>query len=107
MATAPLDPRASETTDPSDGQGDSQARAREASEDTAALASSEDRWRRDVLGPALAERGERKESFVTQQMHWPVKDLYTPNDLAAAGFDYQRDVGFPGEYAQCLRSVSG
>ena len=31
-------------------------------------------------------------------MHWPVKDLYTPKDLEDIDFDYQRDVGFPGQY---------
>ena len=27
-----------------------------------------------------------------------VKPLYTPADLEAAGFDYKKDLGFPGEY---------
>jgi methylmalonyl-CoA mutase N-terminal domain/subunit len=31
-------------------------------------------------------------------MKWPVNRLYTPADLDAIGFDYLRDVGFPGEY---------
>ncbi|MBI3105373.1 MAG: hypothetical protein HYY95_07350 [Candidatus Rokubacteria bacterium] len=28
----------------------------------------------------------------------PVKELYTPLDLAARGFDYRDDLGFPGEF---------
>jgi methylmalonyl-CoA mutase N-terminal domain/subunit len=60
--------------------------------------AEEKRWRRDMLDPALAEQGERQEEFRTQQMHWPVKDLYTPKDLEEIGFDYMEDLGFPGEY---------
>jgi methylmalonyl-CoA mutase N-terminal domain/subunit len=56
------------------------------------------RWERETLGPRLAARPERKDAFTTQAMHWPVERLYTPLDLAAIGFDYERDVGFPGEY---------
>ena len=62
------------------------------------LDAAEQAWRRDVLEPELGERGERREAFVTQQMHWPVKDVYTPRDLDAIGFDYAKDVGFPGQY---------
>lgn len=62
------------------------------------LEAAERAWRRDVLEPALATTGQRQEEFVTQQMRWPVKDLYTPKDLEDIDFDYQRDVGFPGQY---------
>jgi methylmalonyl-CoA mutase N-terminal domain/subunit len=54
-------------------------------------------WRRETLAPALA-RGERLPRFETQALHWPVERLYTPADLEAIGFDYLRDVGFPGQY---------
>ncbi len=59
---------------------------------------AEQQWRRDVQGPALAEKPERQEPFRTQQLHWPVKDLYTPGDLEQIDFDYVRDLGFPGQY---------
>ena len=65
---------------------------------TAARDEAEKTWRRDVLDPALAEQGERQETFVTQQMQWPVKDLSTPGDLEEIGFDYLEDLGFPGQY---------
>ena len=55
-------------------------------------------WERETLGRKLAERPERKPEFTTQAMHWPVNRLYTPQDLEAVGFDYLRDVGFPGEF---------
>jgi methylmalonyl-CoA mutase N-terminal domain/subunit len=55
-------------------------------------------WEKDTLGRKLADRPERKPEFTTQAMHWPVNRLYTPLDLEAVGFDYLRDVGFPGEF---------
>jgi methylmalonyl-CoA mutase N-terminal domain/subunit len=56
------------------------------------------RWERDTLAPKLETSPERKEAFQTQALHWPVERLYTPLDLEAAGFDFEQDVGFPGEY---------
>ena len=44
----------------------------------------------------FASHPERREPFVTQALKWPIKPLYTPADLEAAGFDYLRDLGFPG-----------
>jgi len=67
-------------------------------ETSAARDAAEKNWRRDVLEPELAVRGERQAAFVTQQMQWPVKDLYTPRDLDEIGFDYENDLGFPGQY---------
>ena len=55
-------------------------------------------WERHTLARNLESRPERKQEFKTQAMKWPVKRLYTPLDLEEAGFDYLRDVGFPGEY---------
>lgn len=40
---------------------------------------------------------ERKKEFVTQD-NIPIKRIYTPLDLQEKGFDYQKDLGFPGEY---------
>ena len=56
------------------------------------------RWERETRGPALEGRTERRERFETQALKWPIKPLYTPADLDAAGFDYAADVGYPGEY---------
>ena len=55
-------------------------------------------WESEQLGPALARDGERKDGFRTQALRWPVNRLYTPLDLEALGFDYLRDVGFPGQW---------
>jgi methylmalonyl-CoA mutase N-terminal domain/subunit len=56
------------------------------------------RWERETRGPYVAKHAERKTAFRTQAMKWPVKSLYTPADLEEVGFDYQADLGFPGEY---------
>jgi methylmalonyl-CoA mutase N-terminal domain/subunit len=55
-------------------------------------------WEAGPLASELAQKGERKAAFTTQAMHWPVDRLATPADLADIGFDYLRDLGFPGEY---------
>ena len=62
------------------------------------LAEAVEHWQEHTRGPEVALRGERLPAFKSQAMHWPVNPLYTPLDLEAVGFDYQRDVGFPGEY---------
>ena len=55
-------------------------------------------WDERTRVPSIGPEGERKAEFRTQAMGWPVKPLYTPADLDAIGFDYERDLGFPGEY---------
>jgi methylmalonyl-CoA mutase N-terminal domain/subunit len=55
-------------------------------------------WEAGPLAAELAAKGEREPAFRTQAMHWPVERLATPADLDAIGFDYLRDLGFPGEY---------
>ena len=62
------------------------------------IAQEEARWQQETRGPAMGERPERRDPFVTQALKWPIKPLYTPADLDAVGFDYQADLGFPGEY---------
>jgi len=69
--------------------------SRDASE---AIREAREAWERDTLRPALEREGERLPHFETQALHWPVERLYTPLDLEAVGFDYLRDVGFPGQY---------
>ncbi|HEV1996586.1 MAG TPA: methylmalonyl-CoA mutase family protein [Candidatus Dormibacteraeota bacterium] len=51
-------------------------------------------WENGPLQKSLA-RGERKPVFETPS-GLPVNTLYTPDDIA--GLDYQRDLGFPGQY---------
>ena len=66
--------------------------------DPEALRKGLEEWERQTLAPALERDGERLPAFETQAMHWPVDRLYTPLDLEAVGFDYLKDVGFPGQY---------
>lgn len=54
-----------------------------------------EKWERETLSKALERSPERKSQFVTSS-NIPVERLYTPADLK--GFDYERDLGFPGEY---------
>ncbi len=54
------------------------------------------RWQQETYGPAIARKAERR-SFVTD-VGIKVKPLYTPADLADAGFYYASDLGFPGEF---------
>ncbi|MFC4593099.1 methylmalonyl-CoA mutase family protein [Sphingobium tyrosinilyticum] len=63
-----------------------------------AIAQEEARWQEKTRGPAMGERSERRDPFVTQALKWAIKPLYTPADLDAVGFDYMADLGFPGEY---------
>jgi methylmalonyl-CoA mutase N-terminal domain/subunit len=53
------------------------------------------KWETSTLNPTLARTPERAEEFVTTSGQ-PIERLYTPLDVA--DFDYQRDLGFPGEY---------
>ncbi len=52
----------------------------------------------EIRGPFVAANPERLDPFRTQALKWPVHALYTPLDLDAVGFDYEQDLGFPGEY---------
>jgi len=76
--------------------GDS--RDRKQSDEQEKIENQKARWEEHTLRRKLEARSERKDEFRTQAMGWPVARLYTPLDLEAAGFDYLRDVGFPGEY---------
>ena len=51
-------------------------------------------WQAEVE-KGLAKRPERKKKFTTLS-GLPVERFYTPDDLA--DFDYERDLGFPGQY---------
>jgi methylmalonyl-CoA mutase N-terminal domain/subunit len=62
------------------------------------IAKRQQAWQAHTLARRLETHPERKGEFRTQAMDWPVERLYTPRDLERIGFDYLRDVGFPGEY---------
>jgi methylmalonyl-CoA mutase N-terminal domain/subunit len=51
-------------------------------------------WETDLEKKGVKER--RKEFFTRSKI--PVKRVYSPLDLEEAGFDYVRDLNFPGEY---------
>jgi methylmalonyl-CoA mutase N-terminal domain/subunit len=65
------------------------------------MASKEDitrarqRWEAEVLKPSLETTSETNDA-VTTISGLPIKRLYTPEDIE--DLDYQRDLGFPGEY---------
>jgi len=52
-------------------------------------------WKKTTLQKTLDRFGERRGEFVTTSSA-PVERLYTPTDIA--DFDYERDLGFPGQY---------
>jgi methylmalonyl-CoA mutase, N-terminal domain len=54
---------------------------------------------RDNWETEIQKRGtkERKDTFLTRSKI-PVKRVYTPIDLEEVGFDYMKDLNFPGEY---------
>ena len=54
------------------------------------------RWEGEHVAPVAARDEGRV--FNTGGGGFPVKRLYTPSDLEDIGFDYLRDVGFPGEW---------
>jgi len=59
--------------------------------------SGKERWRDTTRARALANAPERQERFETTS-GIEVRDVYTEDDLAAAGFEAERDLGLPGEY---------
>ena len=59
--------------------------------------NSKDQWREKTLDPAVKRFPERQEGFQTDS-GIDVDALHSPQDLDAQDFDYQRDVGYPGEY---------
>jgi methylmalonyl-CoA mutase N-terminal domain/subunit len=69
-----------------------------ADESLAALRARQEQWQNAVRGPFVAAHPERLDAFRTQALKWPVQALYSPLDLAAVGFDYEKDLGFPGVY---------
>ncbi len=60
----------------------------------AALSRKVHAWEEGPLAKTLSRQPERRESFSTSST--PVQRLYTPLDVA--DMNYERDLGFPGEY---------
>src|SRR5687768_17405035 len=59
------------------------------------LRAKRQQWDSTTLRETLAKMPERQQTFVTQSSV-PVNRVYTPDDIA--DFDYERDLGMPGEY---------
>ena len=59
--------------------------------------SSKEEWREDVLEPSVQRFPERQERFETES-GLEQDAVYSPEDLETDGFDYLKDLGFPGEY---------
>lgn len=64
-------------------------------EKLAKLAKDQDKWEETTLHQTTSRFPERKEQFVTTSNE-PIRRLYTPLDVA--DLEYERDLGFPGEY---------
>ena len=54
-----------------------------------------EKWKKEILAPALAKYPERREEFVTTSSQ-KVDRLYTPLDTAH--IDFPRDISYPGEF---------
>ena len=78
-----------ETTEPNGSQG-----GLFSEEALARLSRAAHGWEEGPLAKALGRSPERSEGFATSSLD--VARLYTPLDVAE--FDYERDLGFPGEY---------
>jgi methylmalonyl-CoA mutase N-terminal domain/subunit len=59
------------------------------------IREEQDKWEETTLQKTLNRFPERRETFITTSGA-PVERLYTPLDIA--DLDYQRDLGFPGQY---------
>ena len=64
-------------------------------EKLAKLAQNQDKWEETTLHRSTSRFPERKEQFLTTSSE-PIRRLYTPLDVA--DLEYERDLGFPGEY---------
>lgn len=62
-----------------------------------AAASEKQRWEETTLKKALDRFPERRPSF-TNLSNNEVQRLYTQEDLDRIGFDYHKDLGYPGEF---------
>lgn len=54
-------------------------------------------WEEKCLRPTLEPQGERSGSFLTD-IGLKIERVYTPLHLRNVNFDYEKDLGFPGQY---------
>ena len=54
-------------------------------------------WEKEKLNESLKNNPERKKEFATSSQV-KIKNVFTPLDLEEIGFDYLKDLGFPGDY---------
>ena len=54
-------------------------------------------WERQTLGPLIRKHGQRKEKFVSES-GIDQEPIFTPDDLNTDICDYEKKVGYPGEY---------
>jgi methylmalonyl-CoA mutase N-terminal domain/subunit len=54
-------------------------------------------WEEQCLKPALETFPERRKNFLTD-IGLNIERLYTPLDLERVDFDYEKDLGFPGQF---------
>src|SRR5687768_7596890 len=72
-------------------------RSAELSAEQQAIAKEKRRWEEKTVEGSLVKLPERMPpDQVTTMSGLQIERLYTPADLA--GFDYERDLGYPGEY---------
>ena len=61
------------------------------------MSGSKEEWRESTLGPNLRRFPQRQDSFQTDS-GLDIDAVYCPEDSAQDGLDYQRDLGYPGEF---------
>lgn len=66
-------------------------------DEPAGLKTSLNKWTAEILEPHLKASPERREVFGTD-VGLNIKGLYSPVDLSRMQFDYEQDLGFPGQY---------
>ena len=54
-------------------------------------------WREETLAPVLKRHPEQEDRFLTES-GMEQDTVYCPQDLESFGFDYDKDLGYPGEY---------
>ncbi|MBF8265927.1 MAG: methylmalonyl-CoA mutase family protein, partial [Dehalococcoidia bacterium] len=59
------------------------------------MSQTKKQWQETSLNPTLKKAPQRQPAFTTSSGA-ELDALYTPEDLA--GFDYHKDIGYPGEY---------
>ena len=61
------------------------------------MSGSKEEWRESTLGPNLRGFPQRQDSFQTDS-GLDIDAVYCPEDSAQEDLDYQRDLGYPGEF---------